>query len=269
MSQFLDPTQDIIISLEQIRYRLLVLSCLCPGAATLLGNLIRVSKVSKMEERVMGGRRWRRAYVNGCKDSLFEAKVGTNFVHLEFRFVVDLAFKSGGIMVIGRLLESEFFGVNSLNQPVFLVQTGILVWVMVLNLGLGRQLNSVYAMVGILRQRKLLLNPSHQLVQPSDRLVVIARSQQEADALAFIEAPRRSSMVKKQELSKSIVQNSAIQTREANYGQLIDLSLVTVLAFVAYWRLGILLGREYCIAFLILVSFKHLNIVYLPVLKSS
>lgn len=34
---FLDPSQDIVVSLEQTRYRLLALSAVCPGATTLLG----------------------------------------------------------------------------------------------------------------------------------------------------------------------------------------------------------------------------------------
>ena len=37
ISPFLDPARDVIISMEQTRHRLLALSCLCPGASTLLG----------------------------------------------------------------------------------------------------------------------------------------------------------------------------------------------------------------------------------------
>lgn len=39
ISPFLDPARDVIISMEQTRHRLLALSCLCPGASTLLGTL--------------------------------------------------------------------------------------------------------------------------------------------------------------------------------------------------------------------------------------
>lgn len=35
---FLDPARDVIVSVEQTRHRLLALSCLCPGASTLLGE---------------------------------------------------------------------------------------------------------------------------------------------------------------------------------------------------------------------------------------
>ena len=38
ISPFLDPARDVIISMEQTRHRLLALSCLCPGASTLLGE---------------------------------------------------------------------------------------------------------------------------------------------------------------------------------------------------------------------------------------
>ena len=34
---FLDPEFDVIVSMEQTRHRLLALSCLCPGASTLIG----------------------------------------------------------------------------------------------------------------------------------------------------------------------------------------------------------------------------------------
>ena len=38
IAPFLDPEQDVIVSAEQTRHRLLALSCLCPGASTLIGE---------------------------------------------------------------------------------------------------------------------------------------------------------------------------------------------------------------------------------------
>lgn len=38
IAPFLDAERDQIVSLEQTRHRLLALSCLCPGASTLLGR---------------------------------------------------------------------------------------------------------------------------------------------------------------------------------------------------------------------------------------
>ena len=37
IAPFLDPEHDVIVSMEQTRHRLLALSCLCPGASTLIG----------------------------------------------------------------------------------------------------------------------------------------------------------------------------------------------------------------------------------------
>lgn len=39
ISPFLDPEQDVLVSTEQTRHRLLALSCLCPGASTLICEL--------------------------------------------------------------------------------------------------------------------------------------------------------------------------------------------------------------------------------------
>ena len=41
VAPFLDPQQDVLLSVEQVRHRLLALACLCPGASTLIGNLLR------------------------------------------------------------------------------------------------------------------------------------------------------------------------------------------------------------------------------------
>jgi hypothetical protein len=38
IAPFLDPEHDVIVSMEQTRHRLLALSCLCPGASTLIGQ---------------------------------------------------------------------------------------------------------------------------------------------------------------------------------------------------------------------------------------
>ena len=37
IAPFLDPERDVLVSVEQMRHRLLALSCLCPGASTLIG----------------------------------------------------------------------------------------------------------------------------------------------------------------------------------------------------------------------------------------
>lgn len=35
--------QDVVVSMEQTRFRLLALSAVCPGASTLIGNLVKSS----------------------------------------------------------------------------------------------------------------------------------------------------------------------------------------------------------------------------------
>ena len=37
LAPFLDPERDVLVSVEQMRHRLLALSCICPGASTLIG----------------------------------------------------------------------------------------------------------------------------------------------------------------------------------------------------------------------------------------
>lgn len=82
------------------------MSCLCPGAATLLGNLFRVAKVSekKVKQGKMGNRKWRRAYVNSCANRVFEAKVMSSFSNVEFVKVAEAAFRMKGIVVMGKAL---------------------------------------------------------------------------------------------------------------------------------------------------------------------
>ena len=55
--------------------RLLALSAVCPGASTLIGNLMKSSAVRPLEsqQRMLAGREWLRAYVNGCSHQVSEA----------------------------------------------------------------------------------------------------------------------------------------------------------------------------------------------------
>ena len=43
IAPFLDPDHDVIVSMEQTRHRLLALSCLCPGASTLIGRRVMIT----------------------------------------------------------------------------------------------------------------------------------------------------------------------------------------------------------------------------------
>jgi len=64
---FLDPDQDVAVSMEETRFRLIALSASCPGASTLIGNLIRSSAVLPEDARheTLAGRKWLRQYVDG------------------------------------------------------------------------------------------------------------------------------------------------------------------------------------------------------------
>ncbi|CAD7696797.1 unnamed protein product [Ostreobium quekettii] len=103
ISRFLDPQRDVIISIEQIRYRLAVLSCLCPGASVLLGNLLRVFRVDpvKAQRETLAGRRWLRKYVNGCQYQTFETEVGRAMVGASFTEVMAFVYERTGIVVMG------------------------------------------------------------------------------------------------------------------------------------------------------------------------
>lgn len=86
VSPFLDPHQDVVISVEQMRHRLLALSALCPGASALLGNLLHTASASRgLQESVfrqpgtpppkLAGRAWFAEYVRGCGHDLFVVPV--------------------------------------------------------------------------------------------------------------------------------------------------------------------------------------------------
>ena len=100
---FLDLGQDVIVSTEETRFRMLALSAVCPGASTLIGNLMRSSAVLPLEAQgpTLAGRKWMRQYVNGTAFSFCNAAVQR---HLSGRTLADVAewlFRSHGFVVIG------------------------------------------------------------------------------------------------------------------------------------------------------------------------
>lgn len=100
---FLDPGQDVIVSMEQTRFRLLALSAVCPGASTLVGNMLRSSAVKPLEaqEPTLAGRRWLRAYVNGCAHSLCRAPMQRHLAGQPFIDIAEWLFRSCGYVAIG------------------------------------------------------------------------------------------------------------------------------------------------------------------------
>lgn len=64
---FLNPQRDVILSIEQMRHRLLALSCIAPGASTLVANLLRATCHEPPAKDAgaggsVAGRRWLREY---------------------------------------------------------------------------------------------------------------------------------------------------------------------------------------------------------------
>ena len=102
---FIDPEQDVAVSMEETRFRLLALSATCPGASTLIGNLIRSSTVRPEEARqgTLAGRRWLRQYVDGCEATLCKAPVQRHLVGLEFNRVAEWLYRRSGHAIIGMI----------------------------------------------------------------------------------------------------------------------------------------------------------------------
>lgn len=102
---FIDPDQDVAVSMEETRFRLLALSATCPGASTLIGNLIRSSTVRPREARqeTLAGRRWLRQYVDGCEATLCKAPVQRHLVGLEFNRIAEWMYRRSGHAIIGMI----------------------------------------------------------------------------------------------------------------------------------------------------------------------
>ncbi|KAL3142086.1 hypothetical protein ABBQ32_004709 [Trebouxia sp. C0010 RCD-2024] len=103
IAPFLDPEHDVIVSMEQTRHRLLALSCLCPGASTLIANLLRTANVSPTDSRrrVAAGRRWLRSYINGCGSKVWKAPLHASLQGKTFSEAAEWAYRSAGFVLIG------------------------------------------------------------------------------------------------------------------------------------------------------------------------
>ena len=101
---FLDGDRDVAVSVEQTRHRLLALSALCPGASTLIANLLRRSDVdaaAATRARTAGGRRWLRAYITGCAHKVHAARLGADLACVPFADAAAWLHGSSGMLLIG------------------------------------------------------------------------------------------------------------------------------------------------------------------------
>ena len=100
---FLDPDQDVAVSMEETRFRLIALSASCPGASTLIGNLIRSSTVLPEDARheTLAGRKWLRQYVDGCEATICRAPVQRHLVGIPFNRVAEWLYRTHGHAIIG------------------------------------------------------------------------------------------------------------------------------------------------------------------------
>jgi hypothetical protein len=103
VAPFLDPGQDVIVSSEQTRFRLLALSAVCPGASTLIGNLLKTANLRPLEAQgtTLAGRRWMRQYVDGCRYQLCEVPLPPHLVGLRFADVAAWLYKEAGFVLMG------------------------------------------------------------------------------------------------------------------------------------------------------------------------
>ncbi|KAK9826205.1 hypothetical protein WJX81_007538 [Elliptochloris bilobata] len=126
ISPFLDPERDVIVSVEQTRHRLLALSCLCPGASTLIANLLRRAAISATEKRhTAAGRRWLRNYLNGCAFKIFEAPLPAHLAGLPFTAACEWMYRTSGCVLIG--MRSRGVVLNPGRRPLDAGQTAIVV----------------------------------------------------------------------------------------------------------------------------------------------
>jgi Calcium-activated BK potassium channel alpha subunit len=105
IAPFLDPQQDVIASIEAVRLRLLALSCLAPGASTLLANLMRSSGaaagLAPGEGTKLAGRRWLREYADGAHCELFLCPAGAPLGGLRFNSAAEAVYDASGAMLVG------------------------------------------------------------------------------------------------------------------------------------------------------------------------
>eukprot|EP00192_Tetraselmis_astigmatica_P006581 CAMPEP_0117686318 /NCGR_PEP_ID=MMETSP0804-20121206/22361_1 /TAXON_ID=1074897 /ORGANISM="Tetraselmis astigmatica, Strain CCMP880" /LENGTH=754 /DNA_ID=CAMNT_0005497953 /DNA_START=92 /DNA_END=2358 /DNA_ORIENTATION=+ len=103
VAPFLDVERDVVVSIEKFKFSNLALSTICPGASTLLGNLLRRAEISpeSAKQPTIGRRQWLREYANGCAWGMYQVPVGESLVGHRFLDVSACVFLKTGCTIIG------------------------------------------------------------------------------------------------------------------------------------------------------------------------
>lgn len=105
LQPFLEPGQDVIVSVESVRMQLLALSTLCPGASTLLANLLHTSSVrpSLHGADSLADTRWLKAFVAGCAHALFSLPLPPRLDNTRFHVVAEALYgaTATGVVLVG------------------------------------------------------------------------------------------------------------------------------------------------------------------------
>jgi len=104
---FLDLSQDTIVCVNNTRAGLIAISCLCPGASTLLANLFRSQDPTRSEADV-DPESWEALYCNGARQQIFSNRSMTLDARLAGTGFIDLAkylTERTGVVLLGLVKE--------------------------------------------------------------------------------------------------------------------------------------------------------------------
>lgn len=103
IAPFLDRSRDAVLSLEDVRFSLLAFSTVCPGASTLLGNMLRSGSGAApgaLHGDKMAGMRWLRQYVQGSAHRLRLIDCPKSFAGVPFVEAAECLYRRVGAMLI-------------------------------------------------------------------------------------------------------------------------------------------------------------------------
>ena len=104
IAPFLDSRRDSVISLEDVRFSLLAFSVVCPGASTLLGNMLRSTVPPRrqlFQSDTMAGMQWLRQYVDGSNHKLRMVPCNGSFRGVDFSQAAECLYRRVGVVLMG------------------------------------------------------------------------------------------------------------------------------------------------------------------------